>query len=75
MTLPCVSPDGKPTKSGLDTLNSIKSGASTPKEISVATSQPLFRVRSGLRELVNAGFVNLSEKKYTLTDEGEKVLV
>ena len=73
--LPCVSPDGKPTKTGLSTLNSIKSGASSPKEIADATGQPLFRVRSGLRELVNAGFVEQSEEKYRLTDEGEKILL
>jgi len=73
--LPCVSPDGKPTKTGLATLSSIKTGASSPKEIADATGQPLFRVRSGLRELVNAGFVELSEEKYRLNDEGEKVLL
>ena len=72
--LPCVSPDGKPTKSGLTTMNSIKAGASSPKKIADATGQPLFRVRSGLRELVNAGFVELSEEKYRLTDEGENIL-
>jgi predicted transcriptional regulator len=74
IALPCVSPDGKPTKSGLATLNSIKSGASSPREIADATNQPLFRVRSGLRELVKAGFVEITEEKYGLTDEGEKVL-
>jgi predicted transcriptional regulator len=57
------------------TLNSIKTGASSPREIADATGQPLFRVRSGLRELVNAGFVALSDEKYSLTDEGEKVLL
>lgn len=72
--MPCVSPDGKPTKSGLETLNSIKNGASMPEEIAGATGQPLFRVRSGLRELVNAGFVSLMDEKYYLTPEGEKVL-
>ena len=75
IALPCVSPDGKPTKTGLATLSSIKTGASSPKEIADATGQPLFRVRSGLRELVNAGFVELSEEKYRLNDEGEKVLL
>jgi predicted transcriptional regulator len=58
----------------LTTLNSIKKGASSPKEIADVSGQQLFRVRSGLRELVNAGFVELSEEKYRLTDEGEKVL-
>ena len=55
-------------------MNSIKAGASSPKKIADATGQPLFRVRSGLRELVNAGFVELSEEKYRLTDEGENIL-
>ena len=72
--MPCVSPDGKPTKSGLETLNSIQNGASTPKEIASATGQPLFRVRSGLRELVNAELVKFVDEKYTLTPEGEQVL-
>lgn len=74
MALPCVSPDGKPTKTGIATLSSIKGGASSPREIAEATGQPLFRVRSGLRELVNGGFVELLEEKYRLTVEGEKVL-
>jgi predicted transcriptional regulator len=71
--LPCVSPDGKPTKSGVATLKSIKNGASTPKEIAESTGQPLFRVRSGLRELVNAGFIEQVESRYRLTSDGEKI--
>ena len=62
ITLPCVSHDGKPTKTGLATLNSVKAGASSPKEIADATGQPIFRVRSGLRELVNTGLIELSEE-------------
>jgi DNA-binding IclR family transcriptional regulator len=72
--MPCVSPDGKPTSTGLATLSSIKAGASTPKEVSEATGQPLFRVRSGLRELVSAGLLEQSEERYRLTTAGEKVL-
>jgi len=74
MAMPCVSPDGKPTTSGMATLEAIKEGASTPKAISDATGQPLFRVRSGLRELVGAGFVELYDGSYLLTPNGESVL-
>ena len=74
MAMPCVSPDGKPTTSGMATLEAIKKGASTPKAISDATGQPLFRVRSGLRELVGAGFVELYDGSYLLTPNGESVL-
>jgi DNA-binding IclR family transcriptional regulator len=72
--MPCVSPDGKPTSSGLATLKAVKGGASTPKEISDVTGHPLFRVRSGLRELVSAGFLEMSDDNYLLTSDGKNVL-
>lgn len=72
--VPCVSPDGKPTKSGLTTLSALKSGASTPESISEITGQPLFKVRSGLRELIKAGFVKQVEDKHQLTLEGSKLI-
>ncbi len=74
IAMPCVSPDGKPTSSGMATLKAIKGGASTPKEISDVTGQPLFRVRSGLRELVGAGLLELSDDNYLITPNGESVL-
>ena len=72
--LPCVSPDGKPTKSGIATLSALQSGASTPKAVAEITGQPLFKVRSGLRELVNAGFIEQSEDKYQLTSKGKNLV-
>jgi DNA-binding IclR family transcriptional regulator len=74
IALPCVSPDGKLTKSGIATLSALKSGASTPKAVAEITGQPLFKVRSGLRELVNAGFVKQVDDKYQLTPEGSKIV-
>lgn len=71
--LPCVSADGKPTKSGIATLTAIKNDASTAKNISEQTGQPMFKVRSGLRELVKAGFVKQIENKYILTEQGNKI--
>ena len=72
--MPCVSADGKPTKSGIATLSSLKNGALTPKTVSDITKQPLFKVRSGLRELEKAGFVKQADDKYQLTPEGNKLL-
>jgi DNA-binding IclR family transcriptional regulator len=74
IALPCVSADGKPTKSGIATLSALKSGASTPKAVAESTGQPLFKVRSGLRELVNAGFVKQVDDNYQLTPEGSKLV-
>ena len=73
ISVPCVSPDGKPTKSGTATLSAIKNGASTPKAISEITKQPLFKVRSGLRELLKAGFVKQKESIYLLTPKGKNL--
>ena len=74
INLPCVSPDGKPTKSGIATLTAIKNGESTDKTVSEKTGQPLFKVRSGLRELINAGLKKQTENNYSLTEQGTNIL-
>lgn len=72
--LPCVSADGKPTKSGIATLTAIKNGASTAKAVSEQTGQPMFKVRSGLRELAKAELVIEQENGYNLTEQGNNIL-
>jgi len=72
--MPCVSPDGKPTSSGMATLKSLKNGELTPEEIASKTGQPLFRVRSGLREHKNAEFVEEADGKYTLSKNVETTI-
>ena len=56
------------------TLKALKDGALTPEEVAGKTGQPLFRVRSGLRELKNAGFVEEIESRYVLSQTGESVI-
>ena len=68
IAVPCVSSDGKPTGTGLKTLKAVHGGAETPKKVAEATGQPMFKVRSGLRELVNAGFLKLEDNIYSLTE-------
>jgi predicted transcriptional regulator len=72
--MPCVAPDGRPTSSGMALLKSLKDGAISPEEIASRTGQPLFRVRSGLRELKNAGFVEETEDKYRLSETGKAIV-
>jgi DNA-binding IclR family transcriptional regulator len=72
--MPCVSPDGKPTKSGMATLSAIKNGALTPEAVSEKTGQPLFKVRSGLRELVKAELVEQKDQNYKVTPKAEQLL-
>lgn len=74
IALPCVSPDGKPTQMGMAKLSAMKSGPLTSEEVSDATGHPMFRVRSGLRELVDAGYVKQTDDKYELTPEGKKLV-
>jgi predicted transcriptional regulator len=72
--MPCISPDGKPTATGMATLKSLKEGPLSPEEVAAKTGQPLFKVRSGLRELKNAGFVEEAAEKYVLSNNGSNII-
>ena len=70
----CISPDGKPTESGSRMLRALNSGLDSPEEIAKDAGLPLFRVRSGLRELTQAGFANQKDDKYEITEKGEELV-
>lgn len=72
--MPCVSPDGKPTESGMAMLAALNAGKSSPEDIAAETGRPLFRVRSGLRELLAAGLVSGTDESFALTQQGKTVL-
>jgi len=55
-------------------LKSLKNETLSPDDIANKTGQPLFRVRSGLRELKNAGFVEEAEDKYRFSKTGETAI-
>jgi len=70
----CISPDGKPTESGTKMLRAIKSGLGSAEEIASSAGLPLFRVRSGLRELTQAGLANQKDDKYELSPRGVELV-
>ena len=70
----CISPDGKPTESGTRMLRALKSGLGSPEEIAKDAGLPLFRVRSGLRELAQAGLTNQKDDRYEITEKGEELV-
>ena len=72
--MPCIDSDGKPTPSARKLLESLKSKALPPEEIVKATDMSIPRIRSILRELLNADYVKENEGKYELTEEGIKTL-
>jgi DNA-binding IclR family transcriptional regulator len=70
----CISPDGKPTESGTRMLRALQGGSKSPEEVAKDTGLPLFRVRSGLRELTQAGFADQKDDKYNLSSKGVGLL-
>ena len=70
----CVSPDGKPTESGTKMLRALKSGLGSPEDIAKDAGLPLFRVRSGLRELAEAGLAKQKDDRYELTERGSELI-
>ena len=70
----CISSDGKPTESGVKMLHALKLGLGTPEEIAQNTGLPLFRVRSGLREIAQAGLATETSGKYTITEKGVELI-
>ncbi len=70
----CISPDGKPTESGSKMLRTLKAGQGSPEEIAKETGLPLFRVRSGLRELAEAGLASQKGDRYELSPKGGALL-
>jgi len=70
----CVSPDGKPTESGTKMLRALKSGLGSPEEIAKDSGLPLFRIRSGLRELTQAGLTTQKDDRYVLTEKGAELV-
>ncbi|MBN1762103.1 MAG: hypothetical protein JW878_03345 [Methanomicrobia archaeon] len=65
----CISPDGELTDSGRKILSAAQE-ASVPEEIARASGMPLFKVRSSLRELTDAGFMEERDGRYKTTPAG-----
>jgi predicted transcriptional regulator len=69
----CISPDGKPTASGSKMLAALKGGPASAEETAKSSGLPLFRVRSGLRELEQAGLVSAKGDNYELSPKGKEL--
>ena len=70
----CISPDGKPTESGAKMLRALELRLGSPEEIAKETGLPLFRVRSGLRELAQAELASQKGDRYELSPKGDELL-
>jgi len=55
-------------------LRALQAGSKSPEEVAQETGLPLFRVRSGLRELTLAGLASQKGDKYELSPKGVEAL-
>ncbi len=65
----CVRPDGSITEAAKKMLEVLRE-AKTPEEASMAAGQPLFKIRSSLREMVEADLVARDGDNYRVTEAG-----
>jgi len=71
--MPCINEDGTLTPSAKKVLSAISSPI-TLEEVAKSTGLPLFRIRSSIREMLEAGLVEEKEEKYIITEAGIKKL-
>lgn len=67
----CVNPDGTLSSSAKGLLE-ILNNPRTAEEVSQKLNRPMFKVRSSLREMLEAKMISLAEDKYVITEEGNK---
>jgi len=70
----CINPDGTLAPSAQSILTALRGGAAKAETLAQQAGLPLFRVRSSMRELVQAGLVTEQEGAYALTDAGSERL-
>jgi len=69
----CISSQGELSESARKMLAAMDAPA-TPEDVASRTELPLFRVRAGLREMAEAGLVELNEGAYSPTQLGRALL-
>jgi DNA-binding IclR family transcriptional regulator len=71
--MPCIGSQGELTESALKMLTALETRG-TAEEVAARTGLPLFRVRGGLREMAEAGLVELKDGAYLPTRRGLDLL-
>jgi predicted transcriptional regulator len=72
--MPCIDDSGNLSDSGKALLAALSKENLGVKELSSQIGVPLFKVRSSIRELVEAGLLEESAEKYSLTESGKTYL-
>ncbi|HWA94801.1 MAG TPA: hypothetical protein VG844_09385 [Terracidiphilus sp.] len=69
----CINAHGELTESAQKILEALEQPGSA-ETVAKLTSLPLFRIRSGLREMGEAGIVEMNEETYSMTERGRSFL-
>lgn len=70
----CINPDGTITRPGRKMLEAMKE-ARTLEDVAQVAEIPLYRVRSVIRELLDAGLAEEKDGMYSITAQGLGKLV
>jgi len=65
----CINPDGTLTWPGRAILEAMRQPAPL-NQVSAGSGVPLYRVRSVIRELLDAGLANADGELYNITEQG-----
>lgn len=68
----CINPDGTLAPSAQSILKALRDGPAGAEALARQAGLPLFRVRSSMRELVEAGLVADTAEGYVLTEQGRE---
>jgi DNA-binding IclR family transcriptional regulator len=71
--MPCIDGSGRMTEMAGKILAAMAEGVALP-EVAEKTGLPLYRIRSGARELVEAGLVEAKDETYILTEAGRAAM-
>ena len=65
----CINPDGTVSPSARTILRAAET-PQTPAELAAITGLPLYRIRSSLRELIQAELLREQDERYETTEAG-----
>ena len=68
--MPCINPDGTLTESARELLKAVHE-PQTAEDVAKKIGQPLYKVRSSMREMMDAGLVKELENKFVITGKGK----
>ena len=72
--MPCIDDEGNISDSGIALIKALSKERLDVKALSSQIGVPLFKVRSSIREMVEAGLLEESDEKYNLTEKGKTFL-